>query len=811
MRSHNFASSIGGWLGLLATSPSFVNGFNFGAFPGPPVASEPLQRDLCPLPCSDVGPTGFSWSVFPSVSALKACNGTFLFEASLQRPLTSPNKDEIIRACSVPDSLTKSARADSEKYGPPCLASAELRSVETDVQVTWSRDTVSRDKTEDIVRALLQLQKNLIENPTCEPAALFVKSGNAVVGVWAGRQIRKSSAASLVEHLIDSVSAKEGSSPKKGAVQICGTDISAAKNFGIFYDATGKISDIHVALQDWSKGDCISSLDQTESWKGVQLDILPASALSMGADKAIPETEHSNNSTKNARKQSKIATKVTSIAPAATDPVEEDADLTSEAECKAIKIEPTDSCYTLATQKCGIDLKDLYKYNGGDSEFCNNLKVGGQICCSGGAKSEPKAALSARATTCKYIVVEQGDTCGGLAQECGISLDDFYSYNRNSQGWCNNLKVRAPVCCNRGQLPDLTPQPNSDGSCFSYTVQPGEGCFDIADRHRLTEKDLDDFNKGKTWGWIGCGILQRNHKICLSKGTPPMPAPIANAVCGPQKPGGGQLPNVDNKLADLNPCPLNVCCNIWGQCGTTKDFCIDTSVDNTPGTAKEGTFGCISNCGMDIVNNAKAPAKFQNLGYFEGWNFKRPCLNMDVSEIPDKGYDIVHFSFGWISEDFQISAGPDVKEQFEKFVKLTTSYKKVISFGGWAFSNDAATSHIIRNGVKPENALKFATNVVNFVTANKLDGVDFDWEYPGATDIEGSQPGTEEDGKNYLAFLQLVKRRLPAGKTLAIAAPASYWYLKAFPIAAMSKLVDYIVFMTYDLAGQWDVGSNWAQ
>lgn len=38
--------------------------------------------------------------------------------------------------------------------------------------------------------------------------------------------------------------------------------------------------------------------------------------------------------------------------------------------------------------------------------------------------------------------------------------------------------------------------------------------------------------------------------------------------------------------------------------------------------------------------------------------------------------------------------------------------------------------------------------------------------------------------------------------TLSMAAPASYWYLKAFPIHNMSSYVDYIVYMTYDLHGK---------
>ena len=40
------------------------------------------------------------------------------------------------------------------------------------------------------------------------------------------------------------------------------------------------------------------------------------------------------------------------------------------------------------------------------------------------------------------------------------------------------------------------------------------------------------------------------------------------------------------------------------------------------------------------------------------------------------------------------------------------------------------------------------------------------------------------------------------GKSISIAAPASYWYLKGFPIAEMAQVVNYIVFMTYDLHGQ---------
>jgi chitinase len=65
-----------------------------------------------------------------------------------------------------------------------------------------------------------------------------------------------------------------------------------------------------------------------------------------------------------------------------------------------------------------------------------------------------------------------------------------------------------------------------------------------------------------------------------------------------------------------------------------------------------------------------------------------------------------------------------------------------------------------------------------------------------------------EDAQNYLEFLRLVRKKLPSGKTLSIAAPASFWYLKAFPIDEIGDVIDYIIYMTYDLHGQWDYGNK---
>lgn len=73
--------------------------------------------------------------------------------------------------------------------------------------------------------------------------------------------------------------------------------------------------------------------------------------------------------------------------------------------------------------------------------------------------------------------------------------------------------------------------------------------------------------------------------------------------------------------------------------------------------------------------------------------------------------------------------------------------------------------------------------------------------------VGGSPIGKDSDGLYYLRFLTLLKSYIGSDKSVSIAAPASFWYLKAFPIQKISDVIDYIVYMTYDLHGQWDYGN----
>ncbi|KAL5337697.1 hypothetical protein BJX70DRAFT_409027 [Aspergillus crustosus] len=426
----------------------------------------------------------------------------------------------------------------------------------------------------------------------------------------------------------------------------------------------------------------------------------------------------------------------------------------------------------------------------GPAKFTTPLLPTNRTIIRNNSTALPKRTLHARAE-CETV-------------QCGISGADFTKYNP-AKDFCAKLQPKQHVCCSSGDMPDFRPQPNEDGTCKTHQVTDVDNCANLAAEYSLTNDDLEEFNKN-TWGWNGCDLLFKDTVMCLSKGTAPFPAPIANAQCGPQKPGS-KAPSDDSDISELNPCPLNACCNVWGQCGITRDFCVDTNT-GAPGTAKPGTYGCISNCGTDVVKGDGTGAI--TIAYFEGYGLGRECLYQDALQIDTSGYTHIHFGFGTLTPEYDVEVGDALSTyQFNEFKRITGA-KRILSFGGWAFSNDEPTYPIFRTGVRPENRLTMATKIAEFIKKHELDGVDIDWEYPGAPDLPVHDPGTPEEGPNYLAFLAILKNLLP-GKSISIAAPSSYWYLKQFPIKDIGKLVDYIVYMTYDLHGQWDAHNSNSQ
>lgn len=146
-------------------------------------------------------------------------------------------------------------------------------------------------------------------------------------------------------------------------------------------------------------------------------------------------------------------------------------------------------------------------------------------------------------------------------------------------------------------------------------------------------------------------------------------------------------------------------------------------------------------------------------------------MAMYITDIPSD-YTHVHFGCGNITEDYNVDIS-NVQYDFDDFVGMP-DIKKVLSFGGWSFSTELDTYAIFREGVVDAQRQTFATNVTNFIQESGLDGVDFDWEYPGVPAIPGIPAGSESDGPNYVKFLKMIREALPSEYTISIGAPASY-------------------------------------
>jgi GH18 family chitinase len=139
---------------------------------------------------------------------------------------------------------------------------------------------------------------------------------------------------------------------------------------------------------------------------------------------------------------------------------------------------------------------------------------------------------------------------------------------------------------------------------------------------------------------------------------------------------------------------------------------------------------CISKCGNEIKQNSGPPAVFSRIGYYESWNMGRKCLRQSVENAnTDGSYTHMHWGFLEIDPTDWTIVIKDPHKQWDAFKKLQ-NIKKIVSFGGWAYSTEEGTYNIIRDAIVKYRET-FATNAAKFIMDQGLDGIDIDWEYPG--------------------------------------------------------------------------------
>jgi chitinase len=312
------------------------------------------------------------------------------------------------------------------------------------------------------------------------------------------------------------------------------------------------------------------------------------------------------------------------------------------------------------------------------------------------------------------------------------------------------------------------------------------------------------------------------------------------AVCAGNATGCGEV------VPHTATCKRN--CILTVQATAFTDWRFDHWEGGASGSANPTTVRMTSDTLVDAVFVRSTPPPpppppeigHEVIGYFIQWGiYGRDYLVKDVAAAgAAKTLTVVNYAFAGIADDltctsldtfadwgksFDASESVDgigdtatqpLKGNFNQLRKLKALYPQIrvlISIGGWSDSgrfSDAALT---------ENRARFVTSCVNMFIKGQFaagvtgpgvfDGIDIDWEYPGACGATCNfRP---EDKANFTLLLQEFRGQLDEASPgrhllLTAATPVAASYNDTIDLPGIAASIDWMNLMAYDFHGSWE-------
>jgi chitinase len=193
--------------------------------------------------------------------------------------------------------------------------------------------------------------------------------------------------------------------------------------------------------------------------------------------------------------------------------------------------------------------------------------------------------------------------------------------------------------------------------------------------------------------------------------------------------------------------------------------------------------------------------EYKVIGYIAGWK------GVDTEKIEADKLTHINYAFANVIDGIVIEGEGRAAQDKDNLTKLRSlksinpDLKILISIGGWTWSKGFSDAVLTE-----ESRKRFTDSAIDFLIRHQLDGLDFDWEYPGYPGDDNVY--REEDRENFVLMLKSVREALDSLGQMnntyylsTIATGGFKEYVDVNDLGEAQKYLDFINIMTYDFTG----------